>query len=230
MTNYPPHCSWSSGITFADGSVIQKSILTYPQHILVTATGQNPEEVPYNIYDANLSVDTSTEDREFRTLTLSALDFPLELTTGTSLSVSAPGAVIATTLTSGDLVINGVDILAAGDLTVLADDSDHALIDRINSLTNNTGVVASLNNGALTLTQTQEDKLLNIFTTLHGYLGTQLEAQDNGAELIINGVKVPEGVYADASELAEALTEQSNIKLAVVNDANSVEMSFTTWQ
>ena len=70
----------------------------------------------------------------------------------TAAGVTASGAVMAGTIDSGDLVINGVDIFSAGSANIVDDDADNTLVNAINAKSGSTGVIASKANGILTLT------------------------------------------------------------------------------
>lgn len=63
-------------------------------------------------------------------------------------SMTGTDTIAAGSISTGDLVINGVNI---GAVTVVAGDSNGALVGAINAQSSNTGVVASVTSGKLTL-------------------------------------------------------------------------------
>ena len=80
--------------------------------------------------------------------------------------VSATGtAQITATTTTADMTINGVTVASSGT-TVLAGDSDNKLIDAINAKTSETGVSATLVDGALKLESDGRAMALSGFTSV----------------------------------------------------------------
>ena len=72
--------------------------------------------------------------------------------------VTGSAAVAAGSISAGELTINGVDI---GAVTVLDNDSDHALMDAINSHSGDTHVTASIDDdGALVLTADEGENIV----------------------------------------------------------------------
>ncbi len=66
--------------------------------------------------------------------------------------VTGSAAVTAGSIAAGDLLINDVDI---GAVEVKANDADHALVNAINKVTDQTGVTATLDGGKLVLTSAE---------------------------------------------------------------------------
>ena len=94
----------------------------------------------------------------------------------TAAGVTAAGAVTAGTMDSGDLVINGQDIFA-GATAITLGDNDNVLVNAINAKTGATGVIASRENGILTLTAI-DGRNIQVTTTGNGEAISKL---NNGA-------------------------------------------------
>ena len=96
--------------------------------------------------------------------------------------VTGSAAVTAGTIASGDLTINGVDI---GGVTVSSNDSDGSLTNAINAVSNQTGVVATLDAGKLVLTANDGSDI-----TLGGANSTDAitHTGDNSATITNTGV------------------------------------------
>ena len=94
----------------------------------------------------------------------------------TAASVTAAGSVAAGTMDSGDLVINGQDIFA-GATAITLGDNDNVLVNAINAKTGATGVIASRENGILTLTAI-DGRNIQVTTTGNGEAISKL---NNGA-------------------------------------------------
>lgn len=80
-------------------------------------------------------------------------------------AVTASAAVEAVTLSAGDLYINGIDI---GAVTVLAGDSNGALMAAINSKSSSTGVSASLDNQNRLILTAADGRNISLVTTTAG--------------------------------------------------------------
>lgn len=117
---------------------------------------------------------------------------------------TAAAAVTASTITAGTVSINGVDI---GAVTVLANDSDGALQDAINSVSAATGVTASLSDtNAMVLTADDGRNVVvvgaNTGVAAATYTGTlTLKSED---EIVVGG--------ADADNIGLGLGTMSNLQ------------------
>jgi flagellin len=94
-------------------------------------------------------------------------------------SVTGSAAVEAVTLAAGDLFINGIDI---GAVTVLAGDSNGALIGAINAKSGSTGVSAALNNQNQLVLTAADGRNISMVNTAAG------EAAMNIADNVYRGV------------------------------------------
>ena len=204
------------------------SPLSYPQQILVTATGEQPSTIAINPYGVGTTLNTSTDLNHLRDdyqgLQLSGLSFPLTLDDLSALSTTALAAVRAGTLSDGDLVINGVNLLAGAELAVQDNDADGALAALINARVNLTGVEARVDGGALTLNRVNGEGPLNVLTTLHGLILTGLPTQDNGKYFVMNGVKVSAGSFDSCEELAADINARGLSFGATALSATALEL------
>lgn len=115
-------------------------------------------------------------------------------TTGVSADITpvyhtAGGSVIAGTLRSGDLVINGNDIFDGTPATVIAQDTNNTIINAINAKSGSTGIVATRDsNGIITLTA-KDGRNLHIQTSANGENITRLNgaAADTPASAVYFG-------------------------------------------
>ncbi|MCK9293561.1 MAG: hypothetical protein M0P70_00625 [Desulfobulbaceae bacterium] len=89
-------------------------------------------------------------------------------------------AVTAGTLTSGDLVINGVDIFSSAT-DILADDQDNALIEAINSRSAATGVSACRNSNGQLLLSAGDGRNIQVTTSASGESVSHLNGADPAA-------------------------------------------------
>ncbi len=89
-------------------------------------------------------------------------------------------AVTAGTLTSGDLVINGVDIFSSAT-DILADDQDNALIEAINSRSAATGVTAGRNSSGQLLLSAGDGRNIQVTTSASGESVSHLNGADPAA-------------------------------------------------
>ncbi len=95
-------------------------------------------------------------------------------------SRQASGAVTAGTLDAGDLVINGIDVFASlGPTAISAQDSDNVLLNAINDVSVQTGVVATRDADGMIALKTVDGRNLHVETTANGNAVTQLN--DGGA-------------------------------------------------
>jgi flagellin-like hook-associated protein FlgL len=180
---------------------------SYAQRILVTATQENPETIVTSEFNVSSILDTGAE--AFISVDLAGFDVPLTLDNVVSPSTTSLDSVKASSLRSGDLVINGVDILSGvvGTFDVLANDANGALVNQINSKTANTGVTASINNGVISLSRDFGE--INVFTTADGEFTTGFESADFGRYLVV-GDKVIHNLNANSySDLATQLTDKN---------------------
>jgi len=202
--------------------------LSYPQQILVTATGEQPETIEINPYSVGTALNTSTDlnllHDDYQALQLSALSFPLTLDDLSALSTTARAAVRAGILSDGDLVINGVNLLAGAELAVQDNDADGALAALINARVNLTGVEARVDGGALTLSRVNGEGPLNVLTTLHGLTLTGLPTHDNGKYFVMNGVKVSAGSFDSCEELAADINARGLSFRATALSATELEL------
>jgi flagellin len=80
-------------------------------------------------------------------------------------SITGSGAVSGIALAAGDLFINGIDI---GAVTVLAGDSNAALISAINAKSSSTGVSAALDNQNQLVLTAADGRNISLVTTANG--------------------------------------------------------------
>ncbi len=113
-------------------------------------------------------------------------------------SIELDGAVASGTISSGQLVINGVSI---GAVTVSTNDSDGALVAAINAQSSTTKVKASVSSGKLTLNAT-DGRNITIFAG-----GTSQTIIGNTSKITFNGVT---GVVRGSFKL----TSTSNFTIA----------------
>ena len=90
-------------------------------------------------------------------------------------------AVGAGTIASGDLLINGIDI---GEVTVLANDADHSLMNAINKVSNQTNVTASIDGGKLVLNANDGS---NIKLSGANSANTETGLGDNSTDIFLAG-------------------------------------------
>ncbi|WP_025209168.1 flagellin N-terminal helical domain-containing protein [Hippea sp. KM1] len=152
--------------------------------------------------------------RQLSAKTLAAAINSVQLETGgvearASNVVTGNNAITAGVINAGDFWINGVNI---GYVNVGANDSNGALVDAINRYTDETGVVASVNNnGQLVLTSTDGR---NIAIELHGN-AAQITGLSN-AETTLTG--------ADGGSLAAAFSFYMNgVKLVIDKDLSAAQ-------
>lgn len=86
---------------------------------------------------------------------------------------TATGSVVAATLAAGDLVINGVDI---GAVTFSNSDSTGTLKNKINAVSNQTGVVASVSSGGVLSLSAADGRNITVTTTAAGNTASLLNA------------------------------------------------------
>ncbi len=143
------------------------------------------------------------------------------------------GTIQAGTINAGDLWINGVNI---GAVNVGAGDANGALVDKINQYTDQTGVVASVNNNGQLVLTAQDGR--NIAIELHGNAAqitglTNAETVNTGSlnklqtqmTFYLNGVKI---TIAAGSSAASAATEINNqLAAAGINTTTQIRASYT---
>ena len=94
----------------------------------------------------------------------------------------APLPVTAGTVNPGDLVINGVDIFAAGSETVLDEDTDNVLLSAINAQQAATGVVATRDARGCLALKAVDGRNLHVETSAPGNYLTHLNGADPGPQ------------------------------------------------
>ncbi len=94
----------------------------------------------------------------------------------------APVAVTAGTISSGDLIINGVDIFASGAATIVGNDTDNVLLSAINDNQAATGIVATRDSTGHLALKAIDGRNLHIETTATGNYITHLNGADPGPQ------------------------------------------------
>ncbi len=117
-----------------------------------------------------------------------------EATANTTVTGSA---VTTGSLAAGDLKINGVDV---GKLDVSANDSDSALMNAINSISNQTNVVASHDGGKIVLTATDGSDI-------------KIETANNGSTISGLTAATTQGKITLTSDNAVSVADSSNGKI-----------------
>ncbi len=107
------------------------------------------------------------------------------VTATASTTVVGTASIGATNLSAGDLIINGKDV---GAVNVSTGDRDNALINAINSISNQTNVTASLDEGKLTLTAKDGSDIVLTGTDTSGelFMGDNSSAIYNSGKVTLS--------------------------------------------
>jgi flagellin len=107
------------------------------------------------------------------------------VTATASTTVKGSSSIVAVNLSAGDLIINGKDI---GAVNVSTGDRDNALINAINSISNQTNVTASLDEGKLTLTAKDGSDIVLTGTNTSGslFMGDNSSAIYNSGKVTLS--------------------------------------------
>ncbi|MGC8502914.1 flagellin hook IN motif-containing protein, partial [Desulfurella sp.] len=139
-------------------------------------------------------------------------------------TVTGTAAIEAGTVSAGGLLINGVNI---GQVTVGVGDSGGNLVNAINQYTNQTGVVASVNqSGQLVLTNTSGGNIaiqassntkgiinINDSTTTTNGANASAALTGGGQSFYLNGVKITLGQFGAVNGIAASAANLINTQL-----------------
>ncbi len=114
--------------------------------------------------DPDLSVAHSADSAWAKAIAINAISDATEVTAIAKTKYSKD-AVVSGSISAGGFSINGIDV---GEVTVLSSDSDNALMNAINDISNKTNIIATHDGGKLVLTSEDGSDILISFAAAGG--------------------------------------------------------------